>query len=148
MSEGALEKAIVDMEEDAARHRRWEAEDEFEDKRRYGAVAHALEKHAKALRSALRGAPAPDVLAAVEYALATDESGYPGWRVEDLIGVLRGPARLANGFIVAVCEKCRKPEYVEGLHMTEVIEAGDDLNPAIVGGGLCASCLVEKNRGR
>ena len=55
-------------------------------------------------------------IAAVDHALAA------GWRPKDIVGLLRGTQRYANGFIVAVCERCRRPEYEDGLILTEVTE--------------------------
>jgi hypothetical protein len=70
---------------------------------------------------------------AVAYALDN------GWRAEDICGLLRGAARYANGHFVACCSRCGRPEYEDGLIITEVIEAGD---LPIVGGAVCPICLA------
>ena len=53
---------------------------------------------------------------AVEYALAN------GWREDDIVGLLEGCARYANGSPVPVCEDCRRMEWEDGLIPTEVID--------------------------
>ena len=69
--------------------------------------------------------------AAVDYALAN------GWRAEDIVGILRGAARYANGHVVPCCTKCGRPEYEDGLIFTEVIDSG---SPPIIGGAVCPIC--------
>lgn len=74
------------------------------------------------------------LIAALDAALAS-----PCWRPEDIEGLLRGPARFANGGCVAVCEGCGKPEWMDGLVPTE--RDGDDI--PVLGGNYCPQCRAK-----
>jgi hypothetical protein len=78
-----------------------------------------------------------EVMSAVRYALSDGR-----WRMVDLIAVLRGPARHANGSPVACCEECGCPEYGDGLYPTESTETDDGV--PIVSGFLCGKCMAQK----
>lgn len=69
---------------------------------------------------------------AVQFALS--EEG--GWREEDIVGLLRGCARYANGAPVPVCERCGRLEWRDGLIATEVVGEG------VIGTNLCPPCLA------
>lgn len=74
---------------------------------------------------------------AVDFAL-----GKGGWRPDDLEAVICGAARDSRGFLVACCSRCGRPEYEDGLILTEVID-GDGTFP-ILGGGVCPPCRVKE----
>lgn len=82
----------------------------------------------------MSGTGAEEIATAVDHALAN------GWRAEDIVGVLRGAARYANGHIIPCCTRCGRLEYEDGLILTEVIDPGARDHPPVLGGALCPPC--------
>lgn len=70
------------------------------------------------------------------HALAT--ALLAGWRVEDIEGLLQGPMRYADGFPVACCSVCLKPEYIDGLIATEEY---DVTGATVMSGEMCPQCV-------
>lgn len=77
------------------------------------------------------------VIEALEWALTEGR-----WRKEDLIGVLRGAARYANGQPVPCCTRCGRPEWEDGLIAKETIDDGGCDGTPIVSGFVCPPCLA------